>query len=326
MKHHAAFCTLLLAASRVAGAGETAPQRQSLGDAWWTGPMLANNASTLPRGHYLIEPYFYDVRTRAAFDRDGNRRKADRSHGYGSLTYLTYGVTDTFSLSLIPTFGYNDPADGLSSSGVGMGDVSVQAQYRLTQFRPGSAMPTIAVAVQQTFPTGKYDKLGERSSDGFGSGANTTMLGIYSQTYFWMPNGRILRMRLNVTKALSDRVGLTDASVYGTADGFRGSARPGAAFVANAAWEYSITRNWVLALDAVYRHTHNTRVRGRNVFDAAAGETVSDSGSSRSFALAPAVEYNINASIGVLFGVRTIVSGRNTSAHVTPAIAVNIVR
>ena len=29
---------------------------------------------------------------------------------------------------------------------------------------------------------------------------------------------------------------------------------------------------------------------------------------------------------GVLFGVRTIVAGRNTSAHVTPAIAVNIVR
>jgi hypothetical protein len=315
--------TLLLMLSVTFPAHADEPRRQSLGDAWWTGPMLANSASTLPRGHYLIEPYLYDVRTNGAFDRDGNRHGTKRSHGYGSLTYMTYGVTDTVSLSLIPTFGYNDPAEGLSSSGVGMGDVSIAAQYRLTQFQPGHWMPTISLALQQTLPTGKYDKLGERAADGFGSGANTTMIGIYSQTYFWMPNGRILRMRLNLTKAISDRVGLADTSVYGTEDGFRGSARPGASFVANAAWEYSITRHWVLALDAVYRQTHNTRVRG---FDASGAAATFDLGSSRSFALAPAVEYNFNANVGVLLGVRSIVAGRNASSHVTPAVAVNIVR
>jgi hypothetical protein len=34
---------------------------QSLQDAWWTGPLLANSANTLPRGHFLVEPYIYDV-------------------------------------------------------------------------------------------------------------------------------------------------------------------------------------------------------------------------------------------------------------------------
>ena len=34
---------------------------QSLDDAWWTGPMLAPSAATLPRGHFLIEPYLFDV-------------------------------------------------------------------------------------------------------------------------------------------------------------------------------------------------------------------------------------------------------------------------
>jgi len=38
--------------------------RQSLDDAWWSGPMLAPSAATLPRGHFLVEPYFYDVSTR----------------------------------------------------------------------------------------------------------------------------------------------------------------------------------------------------------------------------------------------------------------------
>jgi hypothetical protein len=30
--------------------------RQSLDDAWWTGPMLAPSAATLLQGHFLIEP------------------------------------------------------------------------------------------------------------------------------------------------------------------------------------------------------------------------------------------------------------------------------
>ena len=26
----------------------------------WTGPMLASNADTLPKGHFYTEPYFFD--------------------------------------------------------------------------------------------------------------------------------------------------------------------------------------------------------------------------------------------------------------------------
>ena len=42
--------------------------RQSRDDAWWTGPMLAPSAATLPRGHFLVEHYLYDV-TASSFKR-----------------------------------------------------------------------------------------------------------------------------------------------------------------------------------------------------------------------------------------------------------------
>src|SRR6266404_2126179 len=38
-----------------------ANSRQALTDAWWTGPMLATSADTLPRGHMLVEPYVYVI-------------------------------------------------------------------------------------------------------------------------------------------------------------------------------------------------------------------------------------------------------------------------
>ncbi|MGA8638565.1 MAG: transporter, partial [Candidatus Sulfotelmatobacter sp.] len=138
--------------------------RQSLDDAWWTGPMLAPNATTLPRGHLLIEPYLYDLISAHA-------------NGLGSLTYINYGFRDRLTVGLIPTAGFNVANSGPSSSSVELGDLTVQGQYRLAKFREGSSVPATSVVVQETFPTGKYDRLGDRPN-GLGSGAYTTTLAL----------------------------------------------------------------------------------------------------------------------------------------------------
>ncbi len=303
------------AAAASTGTPQTSPpsftDRQQLGDAWWTGPMLANNASTLPRGHFLVEPYLYD-------------EISPHTNGLGSLTYIEYGLANRFTIGLIPTFGYNQVSDGLSSSGVGLGDVTVLAQYRLTQFHEHHALPTISFMVQETFPSGKYDQLGQRSSNGLGAGAYTTILGLNSQTYFWMPNGRILRMRLNGTQSLSTYANVEGVSVYGTPTGFQGHAKPGPSTFVDAAWEYSLTRNWVLALDATYRHTANTRITGYDASQTPPNIQL-NAGSSDAVGFAPALEYNWKPTIGVLVGARIIALGHNTPTTITPAVAINYV-
>src|SRR5262249_45824939 len=184
--------------------------RQSLDDAGWTGPMLAPSAETLPRGHFLIEPYIYDVIVQGQYDSNGARHSAPHANGFGSLTYMNYGLANRVTVGLIPTVGYNDVSKGPSSGGVGLGDFTGQVQYRITQFQEGHWVPTTSIALQETLPTGRYDRLGNRPSDGFGSGAYTTTLAFYSQTYFWLPNRRILRMRFNVSPAVSSNVRLRD--------------------------------------------------------------------------------------------------------------------
>jgi hypothetical protein len=317
-------------ASAQAASAQTSADRQSLDDAWWTGPMLAPSASTLPRGHFLIEPYLYDVIEQGVFARDGVRRRAPESNGFGSLTYVNYGLADKLTVGLIPTFGYNRVSNGPSISSVGMGDITVQGQYRLTKFHQGSWIPTTSFAVQETFPSGIYDRLGDRPSEGLGSGAYTTTLAFYSQTYFWLPNRRILRMRLNVSESISSGVNVRGVSVYGTGAEFRGHARPGGTSFVDASWEYSLTRSWVLALDATYRYQRNTVVTG---YDALAPPGVQnqrrirlDTGYSDAIGFAPAIEYSWKSNIGILLGTRVIAAGRNTAATITPAVAINIVR
>lgn len=286
--------------------------------------MLAPNATTIPKGHLLIEPYLYDVITEGFYNTDGKRMSAPHSNGFGNLTYANYGLINKLTVGLIPTFGYTEPSNGPGSAGVGMGDLTVQAQYRLHLFHEGSWFPTTSINVQETLPTGKYDRLGNRPSDGLGSGAYTTTVALYTQTYLWMPNGRILRFRFNVLPAFSHSVNVADVSVYGTTQGFRGSARPGASILLNAAGEYSLTRHWVLAMDGVYRHQGNTPVNGYNLTNPANPIRLNSSPSD-AFGLAPAIEYNLNSKLGVLVGTRIFPWGRNAPFTITPAVAVNYV-
>src|SRR4051794_5041844 len=90
---------------------------QSMDDAWWTGPILAQSAATLPKGHFLIEPYFYDV-------------ISGGSHSVGSRAYVLYGLVDRFSVGVIPILGLNGLSSGSSSDVMGLGDVGVSAQFR----------------------------------------------------------------------------------------------------------------------------------------------------------------------------------------------------
>src|SRR3984885_15396025 len=260
MRSNIAAIVLLLGVS-VANAAST----QSRDDAWWTGPLLAASPGSLTPGHFLIEPYVFDAIPQGRYDNDGSRRPVPHANDFGSQSYLLYGLTDEVGVGLIPRFAFNDLGEGRSSSRVGMGDVTVQAQYGLTQFHEGSWIPTTAFVLQETLPVGKYDQLGDRPANGFGTGTYSTNLSLYSQYFFWMPNGRILRTRLDLSYSISGSASVHDVSVYGTTDGFYGRARPGNVALNNAAWEYSVTRNWVLALDVVYEHDSNTRVSGGGV-------------------------------------------------------------
>jgi hypothetical protein len=302
---------------------QTSAYRQPLDDAWWTGPLLAPNASTLPQGHLLVEPYLYAVMRQGFYNSRGSRLSAPGEISYGSLTYINYGLFNKLTVGTLPTFGYNVPGNGPGSAGIGFGDLTVQAQYRLHLFHEGGWTPTTSINVQETLPTGRYDRLA-RPSDGFGAGAYTTTLGLYTQTYFWMPTGRILRMRLNVSQAFSRLANVRDVSVYGTTQGFRGHAAPGAALLVDLAAEYNATRHWVLVMEGVYQHQYNTRLTGYNIASLAE-PVVLNSGASQAFGLAPAVEYNFNSRVGVIVGTRLFPAGKNATESITPVIALNIV-
>jgi Putative MetA-pathway of phenol degradation len=287
--------------------------RQSAEDAWFTGPMLANSAATLPHGHALIETYAF-------------AQIEQNSRLYGSLTYLLYGVTDKFTVGVKPFFGMVDT--GQRSPLAGMGDVTLSAQYRLTSTAARVGTPTISLSLQESLPTGRYDRLTGHRGAALGSGAHTTTLSLYGQQYFWLPNRRIFRARVNLSGTWSTKADITGASVYGTLDDFAGQVRPGAVFAVGLSGEYSFTREWVLALDLVFSHklgSHLSGLRSSLAQGDPAHQLNSVSPIVNSVAIAPAIEYSWRPNLGVLFAARFIPAWGRAPASVTPAIAVNYV-
>jgi hypothetical protein len=278
---------------------------QSRDDAWWTGPMLAVSPNGPGQGHALTETYFYD-------------QIADRSQSLRSFNYLLYGVSDRFTLGAIPVFGINE-AEGAHSR-FGMSDLTFQAQYMVADFDPKTQMPAIAVALRQSIAIGEYDRLNE-ATEAFGGGAGATGLGLFTQDYFWLPNGRILRVRVDALASISATAHVEDASIFGTSSGFGGRARPGDAVSVDVSFEYSLTRSWVLATELLYDHSNAAHVEG-----ATAGQPERfDLGSSDGFGFAPALEYSWAPNWGILLGTRILTGGHNRPFSVTPAIALNVV-
>jgi hypothetical protein len=325
-----ALCALGMGAStRAAATSQTAvvPQ-QSLDEAWWTGPLLAPSAGTLPRGHWLLEPYLFDLMSYGHFDRQGTLHATGAAHQFGNQSYIEYGLVDRFTLGLIPRLGFHESSAGQDSAGFEIGDVTLQGAYGLTQFHQGSWVPATALVIGETFPTGKYDHLNGRTDGALGGGAYSTTVSLYSQTYFWLSNGRILRTRLDLSYQVSQWASLHGESVYGTLNGFNGRAHPGPSFFGDLAFEYSVTQSWVPAMDVWWEHDGNTRVEGAYaapMISPAPPHLVQDSGSDDLLYLAPAVEYNWNAKMGVIVGVRAMVLGRNVTATIAPVAAVNMV-
>jgi len=308
---------------------EAAAARQPIDDAWWTGPLLAASPSTLTPGHVLIEPYVFDSTTDGQFDSTGARHGAPRQSELGSQSYMLYGLTDRVTAGIIPRIAYNRPGLGQAGSTLGIGDLTAQAAYGLSRFLDHGWLPATSIVLGETLPTGRYDRLGDRAGDGLGGGAYTTILSLYSQYYLWMPNGRLLRTRLDVSQSWSTEVHLQDTSVYGTPQGFRGHAQPGNSLTLDSAWEYSVTQRWVAALDVVLFSAASTQVDGTSLPPQSDGRAPTpfqnSSGSTRSLGLAPAIEYNWSANAGVILGAKFVVAGHNTAAAVIPIAAINLV-
>jgi hypothetical protein len=276
--------------------------RAAMNNARWTGPLLASTAETLPQGHFYTEPYFFDG-------------ISGGEHSPGTSGFYQYGRTDNYTIGVQPFFSLGTHKFNRE---VAIGDTKLVSQLRVSHFTAEHRVPSVALVMNLVIPTGKADRLAALKQ-GHGTGAFAPEIGVNVQQYFLLGNGRLLRARINILERIPLREQVSGRSVFGTGPDFQGLARPGAKTTLIAGVEYSLTKEWVLALDVESDAWGRTRVKGR---EAAGPLTTSVSPRSWNVGFSPAIEYNWIDRAGIIAGVWIVPKGHNTQSSVTPAIAI----
>ena len=293
-------------------AGDAAVQAQ-----WFTGSLEAPSPALPAAGIFAVEPYFVYTSNNGSYDNSGARHSiSNGADVFTSETVLKYAITDRLSVEALPSFSRN-----LNShdSYAGLGDLPVEAEYRFNDEDNKTGYPSVTASLGMTLPTGHFDNL-NTALDGFGSGVYTAKEGILAQSLFdtWGHHPMRLRFYGAAYEPVSN-ASVQGNSVYGTSNGFQGTAMPGLSSVLGFGAGYGLDQRWVLAFDLVQNFANGLHLQGTN-----SGTLTNTHGtSSAALAVAPAVEYNWSDSIGVIAGVELSVAGRNTPAYVAPQIALS---
>ncbi len=301
---------------------EEAPsQTKVLDEQRYTGSILSPSGAITKAGVLALEPYFQSTISRGAYQANGSvKNSKHRTDSADSFLLIKYGITDNLTIQATPQVNYAWNGKTTSSS-VHFSDLPVEFQYRWIDQDNLHYRPSFTTFLGMNFPTADFDQL-DRALDANGSGQYALRFGIHAQAAYEVFH-RALRFRWWGVgrKPLGHRT-VKGISYYGTDSSFEGTVRGGLFGNAGFAFEYGLTKEWVLAFDFQYDWAQGTHIKGN---DKHMGYLQHITGASHDFQVAPGIEYNFTPAVGFIAGAAITVDGHNTNDFVQPQCAVNIV-
>ncbi len=281
---------------------------------WLTGPLLAPSGHTVAPGKTNWEPYLFLTKN----------YNPDSSWVINPFIQITHGITSYFDIKL-ETQAFFTFKDG--EVGSGLSDFSVILGFQALEDNPDGWMPDLRITLSETFPTGRYQRLNpdKQGADSTGSGSYETFTSFNFQKLFHIFGNHWLRPRLFLRYIIPAPVSVRDFNTYGGGFGTDGKIYPGNNFTGILAFEYTLTRNWVLALDIQAVYVDKTKFSGTKGVNPNGSIASVGNGKEVQWSYAPALEYNFSDWLGIIWGVWFTGATKNSTDFVSFVVAVNIV-
>jgi len=271
----------------------------------------------VPPGQAMLQPYIYFTDNYGRYDSHRNLTSSpNRFYINPQPILIQIGVTPSVDATLV--IGTIAQWQQSQFSG-GFQDTTLQIGFQICEQTPW--VPKAKFSIAQSLPTGKYQNLNpdKLSLDSTGAGAwQTSFVLSFGKVILW-DTQHPMNTRLSFNYTASTPVKVNNFNNYGGGYGTRATVYPGSTFKADLGLEVSVTEPWVVALDIVYNCTNITKYAGFPGVTTNGGTVLASMGSgfNDQLSLAPAVEYNFNANMGVLGGAWFTIYGRNASSFVS---------
>lgn len=293
------------------------PPHATIQAPWFTGPLLAPSAYTIPQGHFNIEPYLYVIADTGKYDSHWHCHDIETIWPSYTQEFFQVGITPWLDFQISPTLFYN------YTSGAGMwefGDLPLGFDIQLfKRIRPLDEWSTaMLLTVKETIPSGKYQNLNpkKKGTDIGGQGSWQTTFELDWGNLFYIGHNRFITWRNSLQYTYPAPVHVKNLNSYGGSVGTNGTVYPAQTLSFDTAIEITLNQNWVFAMDFVGTWTTRSRFTGKT-------SVVNTAPASAQFSLAPAIEYNFSPEIGLIFGSWFTVAGRNSTQFTSAVIAFN---
>lgn len=284
---------------------------------FYSGPLLAPSAYTVPKGKINVQPYFFWQRNWGIYDRTWHRVRTRSSLQFKFLSVFQLGVTDFLDLNSTIQAVLNRKED---QHHFGYGDTSFLVGLQLLDGIRGKAMPACKLLAGVIFPTGKYDGLLEQrlgiDATGAGSYGTTFSLNFQKNFNYLIKDtsdpkaSHPFRIRWNFGYTISSNTHVKGISAYGGDKNTRGTVHVGNNLSSIFAWEYSFNRFWVFATDWQYTFSSKSTFSGKTTEPVGTPE-------SQNWSVAPAIEFNLNSNFAALAGAWFSLGGKNSLGFVS---------
>ncbi len=250
---------------------------------WLTGTLLISQTTVTKRGDVLIQPYINVI----------SEISAPNVIIINPQLFLCIGLTEWMDINLTLQDVYKKSG---KAQAFYPGDTSVGFDFQLISGED-KGYPSLLLSLEEIAPTGHYQQLSpnKKGTDSTGMGSWTSIAYLTLYQLFSLENKHFLSAALFFSYGVSAPVTLKDFNTYGGAFHTTGRVFPGNSLTTCLSFEYTLTKNWVLALDSRYTHQDYTRFKGMELNRLGARST-------NQLSFAPAIEYNFNDHMGVIAG------------------------
>lgn len=289
---------------------------------YFIGSLLSPHGKTVPKGKINWETYLYITDNIGVYKHVNHHHSSPGSRTINPLLDVSIGLAACVDLEIIGGFE-NRRKEGVSSTR--MSDTIVKWGYQAIVEDDRWWKPDLRITLNQSYPTGIYDKFNPKKlgTESSGTGSFHNGLGLNFQKMYHICGIHYLRVRFALTYTLGTTVHVRGFNTFGGGFGTKGKIKPGDLFTGLLAFEYSLTKRTALAIDILQINHLKTTFSGKRGVDNMGHPAVVGRPRTSQFSLAPAIEYSFSKSFGIIGGVWFTVTGRDSTDFVSAVFATN---
>ncbi len=289
---------------------------------WTTGPLVSPNGKTIPKGYTNVQPYYSISQSNTIYNDHWRRVPAPFSETSCPNIELIQGLAKRLDIETDIPYEFNK---SMGQAGKGWDDITMKLGYQLIDSIKNSAIPNLRVWLQEKFPSGRYQHLSpyKEGTDATGDGTYQTSIGGTFQQTYRMSDGRYLIAYLSLVYRLPAKTKVVGFNTYGGGFGTNGTVEPGNKVFIDLAFEYTLTQNWVSAIDIIFNSQDKTTFQGIPGLNADKTIATVGDGKERLLSLVPAIEYNFNSHWGIIAGTWFVYAGRNQDDFAAFSVSIN---